>query len=60
LAAALEDGLGQKSELVAGDDGVFDVSVDDHVVFSKQQRGEFIPTPEIVALVKTHLDGLKA
>ncbi|MFC1682813.1 Rdx family protein [Candidatus Zixiibacteriota bacterium] len=56
LAAALEDGLGQKAQLIAGEDGIFDVAVDGVVVFSKQDRGDFIPTPEIVKLVKARLE----
>jgi hypothetical protein len=45
----LEDGLGHKAQLIAGEDGIFDVAVDGHVVFSKKARGESICTPEIAA-----------
>jgi predicted Rdx family selenoprotein len=56
----LEDGLGQKAHLIAGEDGIFDVAVDGDVVFSKQKRGGFISTPEIVELVKARLEDLTA
>ena len=56
----MEDELGQKAHLIAGEDGIFDVAVDDDVVFSKQDQGDFIPTPEIVELVKARLENLKA
>lgn len=51
MAAALEDGLGFKPELVEGDDGIFDVAVDGDLVYSKQESGDFMATPEIVKLV---------
>jgi predicted Rdx family selenoprotein len=41
--------------LIAGEDGIFDVAVDGHVVFSKKARGEFISTPEMIELVKARL-----
>ena len=56
MAATLEDGLGVKPELVEGDDGVFDVAVDGQVVFSKQEAGAFIATPDVVELVRTRID----
>ncbi len=54
MAAAVEDGLGVKAELVEGDHGVFDVAVDGVVVFSKQAAGDFIAIPDIVERIKTH------
>ena len=52
MAAAVEDQLGIKPELIEGDHGVFDVAVNDDVVFSKQDAGDFIATPDIVELVR--------
>jgi selT/selW/selH-like putative selenoprotein len=52
VAAALENDLGLESDLVEGDDGVFDVAVDGDVVFSKKKHGGFISTPEIVEIVR--------
>jgi len=51
----VEDVLGVRPELIEGDDGIFEVAVDGEVVFSKQKVGEFIATPDIVALVSAHL-----
>ena len=53
MAAALKRDLGIAADLIEGDDGVFDVAVDGKVVFSKQARGGFIGTPEIVELVRS-------
>ncbi|KPK70163.1 hypothetical protein AMJ82_03705 [candidate division TA06 bacterium SM23_40] len=57
--AALEEMLGLKAELIEGDDGIFDVAVDGDVVFSKQERGEFISTSEIVELVRVRAQALE-
>jgi|GEM_PF-4403949 len=51
--------LGLKAELIEGDDGIFDVAVDGDVVFSKQERGEFISTSEIVELVRVRAQALE-
>lgn len=52
MAAALEEELGLKADLIEGDDGIFDVAVDGDLVFSKQECGEFVGTQEIVELVR--------
>ena len=52
MAAAIEADLGFKAELIEGEDGVFDVAVEGDVVFSKQARGSFAGTPDIVELVR--------
>jgi hypothetical protein len=36
---------------------VFDVAVDGHVVFSKKKVGAFLPTPDVVELVRSHVEG---
>jgi hypothetical protein len=54
----LEDGLGLKAQLIAGEDGIFDVAVDGDVRFSKKAGGEFISTPEIIEFVKARLGNL--
>jgi predicted Rdx family selenoprotein len=56
LAAALENTLGLKADLVEGGDGIFDVAVEGHVVFSKQARGGFAPTHDMVEMVRKHID----
>jgi len=58
LAAALKKSLGVRASLVASDGGVFDVAVDGTLVFSKRENGGFAEAPEIVALVKAHLESL--
>jgi predicted nicotinamide N-methyase len=57
VAAAIEDGLGVRVDLVEGDDGIFDVAVDGDVVFSKEEAGDFIATPEIVEAVRLRTEG---
>ena len=52
----MEDGLGLKAELIEGDHGVFDISVDGDVVFSKKKHGDFIATPDLVELVRISKD----
>ena len=44
--------LGVKAELIEGDHGVFDIAVSGDVVFSKQERGDFIAIPAMVELVR--------
>ncbi len=56
MAAALKKSLGVSASLIAGDGGIFDVAVDGTLVFSKQQHGDFVDPPVIVALVKAHLE----
>jgi predicted Rdx family selenoprotein len=52
LAALLKQELGVSPELVEGEDGAFDVTVDGTMVFSKKKHGGLIGMPEIVELVK--------
>jgi len=40
--------------LIEGDHGVFDITVDGHVVFSKQKAGSFIPTPDMVERIAAY------
>jgi predicted nicotinamide N-methyase len=56
LAAALEDGLGVRADLIEGDHGVFDVAVNGDLVFSKQEQKSFIATQAVVELVRRHLE----
>lgn len=52
LAAELKKHLGVESTLIAGSGGVFDVTVDGKVVFSKKSVGRFPETGEIVGALK--------
>jgi selenoprotein W-related protein len=52
LAAAIQQRLGADSELVAGSKGIFDVSVDGRLIFSKHEAGRFPEAKEIFAKVE--------
>jgi len=52
LADELKKELGLESKLTAGGGGVFDVSLDGKLVFSKKSIGRFPEPGEIVALLK--------
>jgi selT/selW/selH-like putative selenoprotein len=39
-------------ELVAGGGGVFDISVDGNIIFSKFKKGRFPQLEEIISLIK--------
>jgi selenoprotein W-related protein len=53
LAAELKKKLGMDSELVASGGGVFEISVDGKLVFSKQSQGRFPDDGEVVKLLKS-------
>ena len=58
MAAALEDAVGVRAELIEGENGIFDVAVNDEVVYSRDETGKFPSDSEIVALVrKSEKDG---
>lgn len=42
-----------ESELVAGHGGIFDVSVDGRMVFSKRETGRFPDEGEVVSLIRS-------
>ncbi|MYD42506.1 MAG: SelT/SelW/SelH family protein [Gammaproteobacteria bacterium] len=48
MAAKLESNLGASTELIEGSGGIFDVRIDDRLVYSKFETGEF---PDEDALV---------
>ncbi len=52
MAAAIEKKYGIRSELVPGHRGVFDVSLDGVLVFSKHEKGRFPEAKEIFAHVE--------
>lgn len=51
MAAELKKQLGVSATLTAGSGGVFDVTVDGTVVFSKKQVGRFPEEGEVVGLL---------
>ena len=52
LADELHNAFGVKAKLVPGRNGIFDVIVDDKLIFSKSQTGRFPETGEVVAKLK--------
>jgi len=53
LAAEIESANGVSSELIRGDDGIFDVVVDGELRFSKHASNRFPEPGEILALIRT-------
>jgi selenoprotein W-related protein len=52
LAAELKEQLGVAATLTPGSGGVFDVTVDGSVVFSKKSVGRFPEEGEVVGIVQ--------
>jgi selenoprotein W-related protein len=52
LAAALKTSFGIEAQLIKGGGGVFDVAVDDAVIYSKHDTGRFPTNEEIVVLLQ--------
>jgi selenoprotein W-related protein len=51
LGDELKKNLGAEIELVAGSNGVFDISLDGNMIYSKFKEGRFPQTDEILARV---------
>ncbi len=52
LGDELKKNLGAEIELVAGSNGIFDVSLDGNMVYSKFEQGHFPRADEIIQLIK--------
>ena len=52
LGDELKKNLGAEIELVAGSNGVFDISLDGNMIYSKFEEGRFPQTEDILARVK--------
>ena len=52
MAAALEEKLGIDAQLVKGGGGVFDVTVDGDLIYSKHDTGQFPINQEVVQLIQ--------
>lgn len=52
MAAELKAQLGENSELVASHGGVFEISVDGKLVFSKKSLGRFPDEGEVLRLIR--------
>ncbi len=48
----LKKEFGADIELVAGGGGVFDIAVDDNMIFSKFKKGRFPQPDEVISLLK--------
>ncbi len=56
LAAAIRQGLGTEPRLVKGHNGIFDVTVDGKLLFSKNRDGRFPADPDVVSRLKQMAD----
>jgi selenoprotein W-related protein len=52
LAASLKQEFGVEAELIRGTNGVFDIVVDDRLIFSKHQSGRFPNDGEVEAHIR--------
>ena len=52
MAAELKQNFGAESTLVPGGGGVFDVSIDGKIIFSKKSVGRFPEPGEIVGMLQ--------
>jgi predicted Rdx family selenoprotein len=55
LAAEISKELGISAELIVGDKGIFDVTADAEIVFSKYAAGRFPDNQEIIDALKERL-----
>ena len=52
MGEELKKNLGAEVELIAGANGIFDVTVDGRMIFSKFDQGRFPQTDEIIGLIQ--------
>jgi selenoprotein W-related protein len=52
MGEELQDTLGAEIALIGGANGIFDVTVDGRMIFSKFEEGRFPQTDEIIRLVR--------
>lgn len=52
MAVELREGLGVKAKLTKGSGGIFDVTVDGQLVYSKDETGRFPDDGEVLAAVE--------
>jgi selenoprotein W-related protein len=52
LGEELKKNLGAEIELIAGSNGIFDISLDGKMIFSKFDKGRFPQPDEVIKLVK--------
>jgi selenoprotein W-related protein len=54
LAASISKALGVDSTLIEGSNGIFDVVVDDEMIFSKYESGRFPEDEEVVDKLRAY------
>ena len=52
MAAELRDAFGVETELIGGSHGIFDVTVDGKLIYSKDRTGRFPDQGEVVELIE--------
>ena len=52
LAAQIKDKTGVSAQMVSGSNGIYDVVVDDRIIFSKHKENRFPENAEILDLLK--------
>jgi len=52
MGEELKKNLGAAIELVAGANGIFDISMDGRMIFSKYEQGRFPQPDEIIRLIR--------
>ena len=52
LGDELKKNLGAEIDLVAGSNGIFDVSLDGNLIYSKFEQGHYPTADEIIKLIK--------
>ena len=52
MGEELKKNLGAEIELIAGSNGIFDVSMDGRMIFSKSQQGRFPQPADIIKIIQ--------
>ena len=52
MGEELKKNLGAEIELIAGSNGIFDVSMDGRMIFSKSAQGRFPQPAEIIKIIQ--------
>ena len=55
MAASIRDELGIAAILIEGNNGIFDVIVDDKIIFSKHETERFPDHDEVIDLLREHI-----
>jgi selT/selW/selH-like putative selenoprotein len=56
LAAEIEQTLGKKPRLIVGGKGIFDIKLDEQLVFSKHAAGRFPQNKEVIDSLQNLID----